>query len=353
MLFASCFGIAALLTYVVRRYAIARMVLDTPNERSLHATPTPRGGGFAIATTFLTATLLLCLGGIVPVAEAVALIGGGGAVALIGWLDDHAPQSAALRFSVHALAAIWALFWLGGIDAVQFGAHYVRLAWLWNVIGVLGIIWWLNLYNFMDGIDGIAGGEAVSVCSGVVVLMALVGTSSERTLPIVLAGSAAGFLIFNWSPARIFMGDVGSGFLGYVFAVMAIASEKDHAVPLTLWVVLSGVFIFDATVTLVRRMLHGERWYAAHRSHAYQRLVGLGYSHRLVSSAVLAVNAVLLGCCVLAVTGRISVGVCIVASLALLSGCYFWIEHRNPMQPAVARAKPARPASAVRADQPQ
>ncbi|MDQ6959827.1 MAG: hypothetical protein Q9M27_02270, partial [Mariprofundaceae bacterium] len=177
---------------------------------------------------------------------------------------------------------------------LQVGVWTLSLGWFGNVLAALGIVWLINLYNFMDGIDGLAGGEAVTVAVGGAILLGLGGAMDLALVALLLAAASGGFLIWNWPPARIFMGDVGSGFLGYVFAIIALASEKAGAVPAIVWVVLLAIFIFDATYTLMWRVLNGERWYAAHRSHAYQRLVQGGWSHLRVTNTLLCINILIL-----------------------------------------------------------
>jgi len=290
------FSGSALLTGVVRRYAERGAVLDVPNDRSLHSVPTPRGGGAAIVFMVLLAVAWLATERRLPPLGLVsALVIGGTAVALVGWTDDHYPLSALTRVAAYLLAAAWAVHALGGMSSFNLG--FVR--WepgyvLGSAIAILFIAWLINLYNFMDGTDGIAGTQAV--CAGMAgfVLFLARGQPGLGMLSLAVAAAAAGFLLWNWPPARIFMGDVGSCFLGYTFGVLAMAGEKSGAIPLVLWTVILSVFFWDATFTLVRRMLTGERWYRAHRSHAYQRLAQLGWSHRRVAVMVLVYNVVVL-----------------------------------------------------------
>jgi Fuc2NAc and GlcNAc transferase len=154
-------------------------------------------------------------------------------------------------------------------------------------------VWLTNLYNFMDGIDGLAGAEAVVAGLVGAGLAAATGADGLALAAVSLAAAAGGFLVFNWPPATIFMGDVGSGLIGYAFGVMALASERADAVPLIVWLLLLGVFIVDATATLIARLWKRERWYEAHRSHAYQHAVQAGASHRQVTVAILGLNVVL------------------------------------------------------------
>ena len=172
------------------------------------------------------------------------------------------------------------------------GFTELDLSWWGSGVAVIGVVWMINLYNFMDGIDGLAGVEAVTV-SAVAAILLWSQALDLVTSCLLLAAAVLGFLFWNWPPAKIFMGDVGSGFLGFVFAVLAIWSGKSGAVPLLIWLLLLGVFIVDATVTLVKRVARGEKLYEAHRSHVYQLAVQAGYSHKQVTLTVLLINIML------------------------------------------------------------
>jgi Fuc2NAc and GlcNAc transferase len=332
LLFFSAAAASLVLTQLVRRYAVARCIVDVPNERSLHENPVPRGGGLAVAATVLSGMVLLAISDNVPVTWTVAVVGGGAPVALVGWLDDrqHVTRRR-IRAFVHFAGAAWALWWLGGLPALSLGSFTLVMPVIGTVLAAVGIVWWTNLYNFMDGIDGLAGGQAVTVAAAAGVLVLLTGGDPVLAWPaFLLAGAAAGFLLLNWSPARIFMGDVGSGFIGFVFATLAIATENAGALPLLVWVLLSGVFLFDSTVTLLRRMLRGEKWYHGHRVHAYQRLVTAGHSHAAVTTGILVATAVL---AVVAyhVASDGNAAAASALAVALLSGLYVWVEHLHPM----------------------
>lgn len=283
---------SAVLSGLARRYALARSVLDVPNERSLHSVATPRGGGAAVAVVVLGGILALRLLGLIDPRVALALGGGGALVALVGWIDDRRGVAALPRLLVHLAAAAWAVIWLRGMPELTIGAGAVRLGAFGSVLAILAIMWSVNLYNFMDGIDGLAGAEAVVVgLAGAVLLGA--GESPLALIALLVAAAGAGFLPWNWPPARLFMGDTGSGFLGFVFGGLALASENARALPALVWLVLLAPFFLDATVTLVRRVASGERWYIAHRSHAYQRAVRAGYSHLQVTVVVVGLSAAL------------------------------------------------------------
>ncbi len=282
----------------MRKYALNKEILDIPNARSSHNHPTPRGGGLPMAVLFITAVALFALAGVVPVRLAIALCGGGLLVAGIGWIDDKKQLSARLRIIIHFLAAVWSLCWLEGLPALNLGFTEFKLYWIGAFLATIGIVWMINLYNFMDGIDGIAGTETISVACAAGVFLFFNGFLPLAIVCGLLACSVAGFLVWNWPPAKIFMGDVGSGLLGFVFAVLAVASENSGALPLLVWWMLLGVFIVDATATLLRRIRRGERWTEAHRTHAYQLAVQAGYSHKQVAFAVIVLNVVLAGAAV-------------------------------------------------------
>ena len=320
------------LTGWVRRYALRRGLLDLPNPRSSHGRPVPRGGGLAIVAVTLAGIVLAAVIGCLPARTAMALAGGGSAVALIGWLDDRHGLRPSVRAAVQVCAALWALAWLGGFPQLRWGETVLELGpWGW-VVATVGIVWGINFYNFMDGIDGLAAGEAVMVSVAVMLLFG--GTGHEILVPVALVGgTSAGFLLWNWPPARIFLGDVGSAFLGYLFGVFAVISENGGALSVVGWLLLLGVFFVDATLTVARRIATGEPWYHAHRSHAYQRAVQAGFSHRAVTLAALGLNLVLAGLTWVGVTYPARMPAMIGLGGILLLGVYLLVERRKPMYP--------------------
>jgi Fuc2NAc and GlcNAc transferase len=281
--------LAALLTGVARRLAARGRFLDVPNDRSSHTEVTPRGGGAAIVLVVSAATIALAAHGTLPRGLCPAALGGI-LVAAVGFLDDRRALTPAVRLAVHAAAAVWAVVWLGGLPPLRFGAQAVDLGWAGHALAVLGIVWVLNLFNFMDGIDGLAASEAVFLAIGGALILSSARVDGVAGLAIVFGSACAGFLLWNWPPARIFMGDVGSGYLGYLIAVLALASARDDPAAMWIWLILGGVFFVDATVTLVRRALRGDPVHEAHRSHAYQWLARRWRSHQRVTLTVAGVN---------------------------------------------------------------
>lgn len=281
---------SALLTGLVRRYALARSILDVPNARSSHTAPTPRGGGVAIVAATLAGLPVLAAAGALSWAALWALAGAGGLVALIGFLDDHGHIAARWRLLAHFAAAAWALAWLGGAPPLLLFGAQVDLGWLGTGLAAVYLVWLLNLYNFMDGIDGIASVEAIAVGVGGALLHALAGDPALAMAPLLLAAAAGGFLLWNFPPARIFMGDAGSGFLGVVLGVLSLQAAWHAPQLLWSWAILLGVFVVDATLTLLRRLLRGEKVYEAHRSHAYQHASRRFGRHLPVTLAVAAID---------------------------------------------------------------
>lgn len=263
-------ALSAFLTGLVRRYALAHSLVDVPNARSSHSAPTPRGGGVAIVVSSLLGLPVLTVAGVLPWPVLWGLLGAGGLVALVGFLDDHGHIAARWRLLAHFAAAFWALAWLGGAPPLPFFGHVVDLGWPGFGLAALYLVWLLNLYNFMDGIDGIASVEAICVGVGGALLYLLAGHPQLSLAPLAVAAAVAGFLFWNFPPAKVFMGDAGSGFLGIVLGVMSLHAAWVAPQLLWSWVILLGVFVVDATVTLLRRLLRGEKAYEAHRSHAYQ-----------------------------------------------------------------------------------
>ena len=285
--------LSAILTGVMRQLALTHRVLDVPNERSSHSTPTPRGGGLAIVITLLAALWMLEIVGSMSFRLWAALSVCGSAVAVVGFADDKWHLSAATRLTVHFAAVSVFVWFIGPLPPVDFGITVLDLGVAGGILGVLALVWFLNLYNFMDGIDGIASIEAMTVASAAALFLVLHGVESPVTVLMWLTvATVGGFLLWNWPPARIFMGDAGQWISGIHPGRHGVDHHRcRNAVHLVLADPGGGIFV-DATLTLLRRWRRGEPLATAHRSHAYQRLSRRFGSHLKVTLGLLMVNLV-------------------------------------------------------------
>jgi Fuc2NAc and GlcNAc transferase len=287
-------GLAAwAITGFISSYAGKISLLDIPNDRSSHALPTPRGGGAAIVLTFGAALCWSEATGKIPSADCGFLLPAILLVAGIGLLDDFRGVPSQWRLLTHFVAAT--------LFVLPFTRHFGPASGLLGVtvwgslltsaLLIVGLVWTLNLFNFMDGIDGLAASEAIFIAGGGAALLFYVGLNAHVFIFLALAAGCLGFLWWNWPPARIFMGDVGSGFLGFTLGALIIRTVLiSPQVTIWPWLILAGIFLVDATYTLLTRIKRGDRWYAAHRSHAYQHAAVRCNSHRRVTLAVLLIN---------------------------------------------------------------
>jgi len=294
-----------------------RHMLDYPNERSSHFTPTPRGGGIAVTGSVLLAWIALDKAGLVA-SSVIGVALGAGLLAIVSWIDDVRGLSPGVRLVAQSAAVTIGILALpearNGLAAWSGPALYLAAT------GLLWV-WWINLFNFMDGIDGLAVSEAAAICGGLL-LLAVVGDGTDPTAALLAAGiigAAIGFLVWNWSPARIFLGDVGSVPLGYLsgYLLLDLAARGRWKMAL----ILPLYFLADATITLFRRLLSGERVWKPHRQHFYQRAVRNGLGHAAVVKRVIAADLLLIGCGWAAENGRamLSLGAAIAIVAALLA----------------------------------
>lgn len=284
MIYGFLFLISLSLTYIIRFVALKKSLLAIPNERSSHTTPTPHGGGIAIAVTWFFGLVYLftCKAIDPPLFYALMC---GSLLSIISYCDDLYELSPKLRILVQAVVSILGLYALGGLSKIDFGFWVLENTFIANTLAFFGIMWFINLYNFLDGIDGYAGSEAIFLAvAGWLIL------GGDHFLVLVV--SVAGFLVWNWHKAKIFMGDVGSTLLGYIIAIFTLYYQN-NGTSIFVWLILFGLFWFDATVTLWRRYRNGEKLSQAHRKHAYQRLVQSGYGHHKVVLYALGINFVL------------------------------------------------------------
>jgi len=279
-----------LLTGAFRRYALARSLIDVPNPRSSHEVPTPRGGGLALVIVVLAALGILAWMRSIPTPVLLSLGGAGLLVALVGFLDDLAHVPARWRLAGHFLAAGWGLYWLGGLPEIVLWRDPVDLGLGGHLVAAVFLVWLLNLYNFMDGINGIAGIELITVAMGGLLVAVFSGFREADPLLAVLIAGGLGFLVWNFPHARIFMGDACSGFLGLVLGLIAVWQGLLKPDLFMAWIILLSTFLVDATLTLLRRILRGKTFYQAHRGHAYQFAARHYGSHTTVSLAAGLIN---------------------------------------------------------------
>ena len=287
-------GISAWMTGRLCDPDLRFQVFDVPNERSLHARPTPRSGGVAILVSVLAGGTAIAFGtagsALFPWLLVSVL-----PVAVLALLDDRGGVPAAPRFLVH-LAAAGLLVWGGGLTASHGlvpGLDTPPSSLIGGAMAFLFVVWMVNLFNFMDGMDGFAGGMAVIGFGSLAALAAAAGQSVLAAVSVVVAAAAGGFLPYNFPPARIFMGDTGSSTLGLLAAALTLWGTREGAFPFWVGILVFSPFIADASVTLTRRLLHGERVWVAHKTHYYQRLVQLGWGHR---KTVLAEYVLMISC---------------------------------------------------------
>lgn len=283
------FLLAFAMTYFMRAYALKKNIIDNPNERSSHTVPTPRGGGVAVVCSYLVALAVLIYSQQLTVHIGLTLMVAGFVIALLGFLDDHGHINSMLRLAIHFLVAIGAVISLGGFAEVTI-FNGVQLGFIANIVAVLFLVWLLNLYNFMDGINGIASVEAITTTASMAMLYYLLNTSLNSDLLWLLAACVFGFLLWNFPKAKIFMGDACSGFLGLTLGILALIALKENLALFCAWIICLGVFVVDATYTLIKRVLSGYKMYDAHRSHSYQILSRKWGSHTPVTLAVAAIN---------------------------------------------------------------
>jgi UDP-N-acetylmuramyl pentapeptide phosphotransferase/UDP-N-acetylglucosamine-1-phosphate transferase len=282
LIFALITILSALGVWIIRQYAERRRIIDHPNERSSHSAPTPRGGGVAIVIVVLAAGIVAAFQA--NLTHSLIYLVCGAVIAYLGWRDDLHSLSPRVRFSVQGLVALASVLGMGYFKSVTiplFGQ--LPLGAVGFIITLLWIIGLTNAYNFMDGIDGIAGGVALSAALGWMFLASRTNNDFVYWVALAVAAGSLGFLFHNWSPAKIFMGDAGSTFLGYTFAVLPLLSADAGGDALMLGTLLMWTFIMDAGVTFIRRALKRENVFAAHRNHLYQRLVIAGYKHAAVT----------------------------------------------------------------------
>jgi len=273
-----------ILTYLVRKAAIKKSIVDKPNERSSHTTPTPRGGGLAIVIVWFGGLIYLFFQKQIEESLFYALLSGV-VLAVISLLDDLFDLKPSIRIIAQSITAFLSLYFLRGLNLFpNIDDTYFFL--FINLLVFIGIIWFINLYNFLDGIDAYASQEAILVALGLFII-------TGNSVLLLLIASVLGFLLWNWPKAKIFMGDVGSTQLGFILIVFGIHFNNTGKLNIIIWLILTSLFWFDATLTLYRRWRKKEKLSEAHKKHAYQRIVQAGWSHQKTVLASLVINLIL------------------------------------------------------------
>ena len=285
MVYLTLFLFSLFLTYFIKEYAIKNALLAEVNERSSHTTPTPHGGGIAIAVTWFLGLIYVYISSKIETKLFDALMVGI-IISIVSYLDDLYELSPKIRLFTQALVALLGLYLLGGFRELDLFLFSIENQFLTNIFAFFMIIWFINLFNFLDGIDGYAGSEALFLALAGFLLF-----GGEHFL--VLAVSVLGFLVWNWHKAKIFMGDVGSTLLGYNVAIFTIYYANENSQNFWIWIILFGLFWFDATLTLFRRKKNGEKLSQAHKKHAYQRLIQAGWKHDRVVLCGIGINIIL------------------------------------------------------------
>ncbi len=279
------FILSFFLTYFIKNYAIKKSLVAQVNERSSHTVPTPHGGGIAIAITWFIGLVYLFFTSQIETNLFYALLIGF-IISIVSFFDDLYELSPKLRLIIQSLVAILGLYFLGGLNTLSFGILDISTAIITNVFAFFMIIWFINLTNFIDGINGYVGSEFIFLSIAGFLLF-------SDSFFLVLSMAVLGFLYWNFNKAKIFMGDVGSTLLGYNIAVFTIYYANTEPSNLWIWIILFSLFWFDATLTLVRRKLNKEKLSQAHKKHAYQRLTQAGWSHYKVTNYSILINIIL------------------------------------------------------------
>lgn len=320
MLYVILFLLSFTLTYLIKNYAIKKSLVAQVNERSSHTVPTPHGGGIAVSLTwFLGLVYLYFYDQIEPPLFFALIIGI--VISAVGLIDDVVELKPRTRMIVFTLVGVAGLYIIGGLDTLTLGLFDISNPLITSVFAILLILWYINLTNFIDGIDSYLAMKFIFLSVAGLVIF---GGAHFAVLGV----SILGFLYWNWHKAKIFMGDVGSTLLGYTIAIITIYYANIEPTNLWIWITLYGLFWFDATLTLVHRKLNGEKLSLAHRKHAYQRLTQAGWSHSKVTLYALGLNLIIF----LLVYFIPNIAVSFMLSLLLLYGAMKFVDKKKKFE---------------------
>ncbi|GHA16963.1 glycosyl transferase [Arenicella chitinivorans] len=327
LIFVSVAGLSWLCVRWMIAYLTRREMLDTPNNRTLHTGAVPRGGGLVIAVFLVLSSLLMAVvfpNWILYVTLALLMAGWAG----LGWYDDQHDLTPQLRFPFQLILAVATVATLGWVNTIL----SVQLGWFGLGLTVIGILWMANLYNFMDGMDGLAASQAIVASITLSFWFSRVGNTGVAMVCVVVAAACYGFLLWNWRPAKVFMGDVGSITLGAFFATMIVLASNRHDFPVLSLLILFAVFVADASITILRRAWYREKIWLPHRTHYYQRLANIGVSHQYIVCAAILLMLICSLLATITVLYRDMIGVALV-SVGILLGSVIalvrWLESQH------------------------
>ena len=336
VIFVASFVVAWIGVALFRRWSLRREIFDIPNERSSHTEPTPRGGGLVIVAVTLAGYLLTTLLTDLPISY--GYLAGAVMISLISWLDDLLSLPFWARLAVHVAGSALLMADVGYWHEIFIPTADISIP-LGGVLGAVvtmgWLVWLINSYNFMDGIDGIAGIQAVIAGVAWAVLCSWLGLNGTFLFTGILASASMGFLMHNWAPARIFMGDVGSAFLGFTLAAIPLLAGKEapgaYLLLPAVAILFLWYFVFDSVLTFFRRLLMGQRVWEAHREHIYQRMVISGWRHASVTLVYGASAAILSTTVLLAVifSGKFAVLAILSLVIPTLALVYFGIRKKD------------------------
>ncbi|MBN1187168.1 MAG: glycosyltransferase family 4 protein [Bacteroidales bacterium] len=309
------------LTMLFRGWAIRKSLLDHPTERSSHSKPVPRGGGLVIVITFYTAVLAFYLIGKIDITLFLGLLPGI-PLAIIGFLDDIKKINWLIRLVAQFICSGLALYLIGGLQPL-FGTDYILI---WSIIAVIGSVWFINIFNFLDGSDGYASMEAISISMAVFFF-------TGESVALIIALSVGGFLYWNWPRAKVFLGDSGSTTLGYILVIVGVFFHNTSVLDFPFWIIITTLFWFDASATLIRRMFNRENISQPHRKHMYQRLIRGGFSHLSTLLIGLTINIILFLLCIAVKMSFFSVIVALMVSVSLHVTAFVILEKIFPYTP--------------------
>ena len=287
-------GISVIITAYIRNFSIKNNLLDIPNNRSAHKIPIPNLGGIAIIIPLIFTIVILFSYRMIGEEIGISMIVGLSLVAIVGLIDDCKNLSAFARVSMYIITSGVSLYLIGGVKSIPINEYNYYLGDMGYYLGVLFLVWLTNLYNFMDGTDGFAAIETICVSIFCCFLFYSSGNFPFLIIMLCLVSTTVGFLYWNLAPAKIFMGDVGSCTIGFLFGLLSIYTGKTGVFSISVWLILLAPFIADATFTLFKRIINKEKWYEAHNSHAYQKLHQLGMSHCKLAIGLLITNLIVI-----------------------------------------------------------